>query len=81
MIYVSEEETAKAGKSPPARDSRQGSIPRDLGVECGSVGPGGLAQLFASSIHWWEVWVALLVPSQPGPQHLPVGQDQDKMCE
>lgn len=85
MIYVSEEETVKAGKSPPERDSRQGSLSRDLGES----GPWGLAQakfrmvqLLASSFYSWEGWVVPLVPSQAGRSPVPSSeQDQDKTSE
>lgn len=37
-----------------------------------------VTQLFASSICWWEGWVALLVPSHAGPQYLPMGKVRAK---
>lgn len=79
----------KIGKSPPGKDSRQGSIPRDLGESVALWAPGGLAQanlrevqLLASSFHCWEGWVVSLIPSQAGRSPVPSsGQDQDKTCE
>lgn len=89
MIYVSEEETVEAGKSPPGRVSRQGSNPRDLGESVTQWAPGDRAQaklkvvqLLASSFHCWEGWVMPLLPSQAGRSPVPSnGQDQDKTYE
>ena len=80
MIYVSGEEPVEIGKSPAGRNSRRGSIPGTWRERAAQWAPGSLpqatlrtTQLLASSIHWWEGWVGLLVPSQAVPQGLPVG--------
>lgn len=80
VICVSGEEPVEIGKSPAGRNSRRGYTPGTWRERTAQWAPGSLpqatlrtAQLLASSIHWWEGWVGLLVPSQTVPQSLPVG--------